>query len=384
VIIKGGSRKNGRFFARHLTNAKDNERVRVVEFRGFANEDVKSAFQSMETVARGTRCQNYFYHADLNPREGERLTDAQWESAVDTLERHLGLQGQPRFVVEHEKEGRIHRHVVWQRVDVDTMRARPDSLTYQKHEAAAREIECDCRLEPVPSVLVKGREGPRPARRARDFEGFRGSKTGLSPEEVRSQVTRLWRGSDTGSAFHAALQAKGYILCRGDRRDFCIIDPAGDDHSLARRITGVKAAEVRERMKDVDRDALPSVEEGRELAHAWGDSDAARAVRLKELDDKLKEVKSEAKQAELSAWWRDQKYFLERMGREGFEYQPSWSMLEKAAQQYGVSVKQVARAAQDAYWQAFIGGAPHTEADKLHALMWAEDRDREDGQGWDR
>jgi hypothetical protein len=383
VIIKGGSRKNGRFFAKHLTSTKDNERVHVVEFRGFAKEDVQSAFQSMEAVARGTRCQNYFYHADLNPREGEQLTEEQWTAAVDTLERHLGFDGQPRFVVEHEKEGRIHRHVVWQRVDVDTMTARPDSLTYAKHEAAAREIEQDCDLEPVASVLVKDREGERPHRRARDFEGFRGSKTGLSPEEVRAQLTELWRGSDTGTAFHAALEAKGYILCRGDRRDFCIVDPAGDDHSLARRITGAKAAEIRERMKDIDRDALPSIEEGRELAHAWGDGDAARAVRLKDLDDRLKSARGTPKQQELSEWWRTQEYFLQRMGRDGFEYQPSASLLEQAARQYGVTVNDVARAAQDAYWQAFIGGMPRTEADKLHALMWAENTEH-DGSGWER
>lgn len=381
MIIKGGSRKNGRFFARHLANAKDNERVKLVEFRGFANEDIGEAFKAMEAVARGTRCQNYFYHADLNPREGEQLTEPQWEAAVDTLERHLGLQGQPRFVVEHEKEGRIHRHVVWQRVDVDTMTARPDSLTYQKHEAAAREIERDCGLEPVASVLVKDREGPRPERGPKDFEGYRGSKTGLRPQVVREQITECWRESDTGSAFRAALEAKGYILCRGDRRDFCIVDPAGDEHSLARRISGVKAAEIRERMKDVDRDSLPSVEEARELAHAWGEGDAARAVRLKSLDDKLKDARGSSKEGELKEWWREQEYFLQRMGREGFEYQPSWSMLEQAARQYGVGVKDVARAAQDAYWQAFVGGMPRSEADKLHELMWGEQKN---DSGWDR
>ena len=35
-------------------------------------------------------------------------------------------------------------------------------------------------------------------------------------------------------------------------------------------------------------------------------------------------------------------------------------------------VKDMARAGQDAYWQAFIGGKPRTEADKLHDLMWGK------------
>ena len=104
MIIKGGSRCNGRFFARHLTNAKDNDRVRLVEFKGFAKEDVASAFQEMKADSMATCCENYFYHADLSPREGEHLSDEQWNRAVDTLERHLGLEGQPRFVVEHERK----------------------------------------------------------------------------------------------------------------------------------------------------------------------------------------------------------------------------------------------------------------------------------------
>jgi hypothetical protein len=385
MIIKGGSRSNRRFFARHLLNAKDNEEVRLVELKGFAHEDVDGALRDMEAVAKGTRCKNFFYHADMNPREGEHLTPEQWGQAVDTLERHLGYEGQPRVVIEHEKEGRVHRHVIWQRIDLDTMTARADSLTYPKHEAAAREIERDCGLEPVASVLVKDREGPRPQRRAKDWEGFRGKQTGLNPEEVRAQVTALWEQSDSGAAFKAALEANGYILCKGDRRDFCIVDPAGDEHSLARRISGVKAAEVRERMKDVERDSLPTVAVAREKADAWGnaDSEAAWAVQEAEMDRQALGLRRSIERGgvtlqgepEVSAdadWWKRQEWFMSRMGREGWEYQERWSALEKTAKEYGGAVKDVARAGQDAYWQAVIGGKPKTEADKLHDIMWGE------------
>lgn len=267
MIIKGGSRSNRRFFARHLMNANDNDRVRVVGFQGFAHEDVDDAFRDMEAVAKYTRCKNFFYHASLSPGEDERLTDAQWDKAVDTLERNLGLEGQSRIVFEHEKHGRVHRHVVWSRIDLDSMTARPDALTYAKHEHSAREIEKQCGLEPVASVLVKDRESPRPKRRSRDWEGFRG-KRGLNPDEVKAEVTALWRESDSGLAFKAALESHGYQLVKGDRRDFCIVDPAGNEHSLARRISGVKVAEIRERLKDIDREALSSVADGRTQTRA--------------------------------------------------------------------------------------------------------------------
>ena len=272
MIINGSSRSNGRFFARHLMRADHNERVTVVEIRGLAAETIGEAFREMKAIASGTRCINYFYHANLNTREDEQLTAEQWAQAADRLERELGLLDQARFVVEHEKAGRTHRHIVWSRIDVDSMTAISDALTYPKHERVARELEAAFGHEPVDSVLVKDRQTPRPTRNPDDWEGFRGQDSQLDPKAIRAEVTALWQRADSGTAFAAALEDHGYILVRGDRRDFCIVDRAGDEHSLARRVSGVKAAEIRERMADVDREALPSVSEGRELARLFAES----------------------------------------------------------------------------------------------------------------
>jgi hypothetical protein len=266
MIINGGSRSNGGFFTRHLMRADENERVNVTEIRGLAAQDVRGAFREMKAVASGTKAKNYFYHANINPRESETLTAEQWNQAVDTLERSLGLTDQPRFVIEHEKDGRTHRHIVWSRIDADSMTAISDSLTYRKHERAAREIEHAFGHEPVESVLVKDRETPRPDRNPQDWESFRGQDSKLDPKVMKTQVTALWQAADSGHAFVAGLAQHGYILARGDRRDFCLIDAAGDEHSLARRISGVKAADIRSRLGDVDAAALPSVAEARELA----------------------------------------------------------------------------------------------------------------------
>jgi hypothetical protein len=220
----------------------------------------------MEAVASGApRVQNFFYVADINPRGNERLTPEQWAEAIDRLEHNLGLDGQPRFVVEHEKDdGRVHRHVVWLRVDINTMKAISDSLTARIHERTARELEEAFGLAHTDSVLVPGRE-PGRTRTPEDYAMFRAQDGGLDPRTVTAEVTELWQSADSGKAFAAALAAHGYTLARGDRRDFVIIDPAGDEHSLARRISGARAADVRSRMVDVDRDSLPSVAEAKEL-----------------------------------------------------------------------------------------------------------------------
>lgn len=260
MIIEGGSRRGAKWFATHLMRRDGGQEVRLAQSRGLAGHDIPGWFRQMEAVSFGTRCDNYFYHANINPREDESLTEAQWEEAIDRLEHNLGLDGHSRFVVEHEKDGRTHRHVFWSRIDPETMTAVSDSKTYRVHERTADELEKLFGHEPTPRG--RGPEGRNPD----NWEVFRGKRSSIDPYDVGEELTTLWQRSDTGQAFATALAEHGYILAKGDRRDFVVVDAAGDDHSLARRIAGAKAKDVRARMKDVDRDALPTVEEARELA----------------------------------------------------------------------------------------------------------------------
>jgi Relaxase/Mobilisation nuclease domain len=267
VIVSGGARSNWRFFAKHLTNAHDNETVRFIEFRGVAAETPLEALREMDAFASTTRCENHLYHANINPQAHETLSPEQWERAVDILEKELGLEGHSRFIVEHEKEGRTHRHVMWSRIHHETKKAAPVWKNFEKHEAAARTMEKEFDLGQVGNSLGPDRvKRERRERRPKNWEQFRGKKSGVSPQEVKAEITGLWKESATGKEFAAALQEKDYVLCKGDRRDFCVVDGAGHEHSLARRIEGVKAAEIREKMQGIDREALPTVAEGRDLA----------------------------------------------------------------------------------------------------------------------
>jgi hypothetical protein len=287
VIISGGSRSNWRFFAKHLTNGKDNDRVELAEVRGLAADNVMDALREMDALASGTRCKNAIYHADINPREDEVLTPEQWEQAVDLLERNLGLEGHSRFVVEHEKEGRVHRHVIWSRVDTETMTVVSDSNNYAKHERTARTLEKEFGHEAVRNAVTREPQEKRPERRAKNWERFRGNKSQVDPEQVKAEVTAIWQECDSGTAFTAALRERGYQLCKGDKRDFCIVDPAGQEHSLARRIAGAKAAEIRARLSDIDRDSLPTVEEGRKGNTGGGDTEGHRRLRRMRLDKEM-------------------------------------------------------------------------------------------------
>lgn len=191
MIINGGSRSNRQWFAKHLTNGVMNARVTLCEVRDLTADNVAEAFQELEAVASGTRCRNYFYHANLNPLEHEHLTPEQWTRAVDLLEANLGLEGHARFVVEHEKHGRVHRHVIWSRINVETMRAARMDHNFATHERTARQLEQEFQLVPVASVLDPDREGARPERRPEQWEVQRGQRSQIDPLAVKEEVTGL-------------------------------------------------------------------------------------------------------------------------------------------------------------------------------------------------
>jgi hypothetical protein len=81
--------------------------------------------------------------------------------------------------------------------------------------------------------------------------------------EIASEVSALWAASDTGQSFAASLDERGYVLARGDRRDFVLIDSDGNHFALARLIDGARAADVRAKLNDIDAGSLPSVSEAR-------------------------------------------------------------------------------------------------------------------------
>jgi hypothetical protein len=259
MIIKGDARGDGAQLGQYLVAPGENERVQVVEVRGVVATDVPGAVCEMEALAACTRMTEPLYHAQINSRARERLTDEQRAIAVDRLEAKLGLTAQPRVVVIHEKEGREHTHVVWSRTDVEHMRGIPISHNYLKHEQVARQLEREFGHERVQGAHAERDGRPRPERRPSRAEMQQADRTGMSPKDVKEQITEMWRRTDNGPSFAVALSQAGFVLARGDRRDFVVIDPKGGTHSLARRVEGATAKDIRARMVGVDPAQLPSV-----------------------------------------------------------------------------------------------------------------------------
>jgi len=243
--------------------ADTNERVEVLERQSTA-PSLADTFKEWQIIAEGTNGTRGLYHANIDPDARYSMTAEQWKTAVDTLERELGLDGQPRAVVLHEKNGRQHIHVVWQRTDIDTMTMISDSQNYRAHERASLALEKLFGHEIVPGVHEKRNdEQPTPVAEITHAEWQQAERTGVDPRMLKDEVTAIFKASDNAAAFQQALDEAGFLVAKGDRRDFVLVDEMGEVHSLARQIRGVTAKDLRAFMADVDEAALPTVEEAK-------------------------------------------------------------------------------------------------------------------------
>lgn len=265
IINNAGSRCSVGFWTKHLQNMEENERADLKEIRGLNATDLREALLEMkEEASILPRLENFMYHADFNPRAHERLTEEEWERTLEIFEKQRGIpEGTPRIVYEHEKQGHVHRHVIWTRLDVEKMRAFPDGLDWKVAHTAARKIEKELGLQKTIGPLDREAGTPRPPRAPEAWEMYRAMKTGIDPRDITAEVTELFHQSDNGKAFHAALERHGYRLATG-RRGLLILDSAGKEHSLAKRIDGINTKELNAFMRDVDRAALPTVEQAKE------------------------------------------------------------------------------------------------------------------------
>jgi len=320
MIIKGKSRGLPQNLGTYLTENEENERAEVIEVRGTVAQDVPGALKEMDALASGTKCELPLYHAQISPEPPYRLNDAQRMTAVDSLEKQLGLEGHPRVVVVHEKKDREHLHVVWGRVSPDTLEVVSMSFNYRKHEEVARELERQFGHPRVQGAHAEREGAERPDRSPSRSELRQEERTGIKGAHVKAEVTAAFRASDNADAFKTALEDKDYMLAKGDRRDFVIVDRAGGIHSLARRIDGIKAAELREFMTPIDREALPSAatardaqidrSEGRRSAldeRTWNDKLRESAVAKDKLREKTEREAAKKFRADAIKWEAEQK-----------------------------------------------------------------------------
>ncbi|MEM7188160.1 MAG: AAA family ATPase [Pseudomonadota bacterium] len=254
MILEGNVRGFGAELARHLMNPRDNDHVTVHAVEGFVADDLFGAFAEAEAISQATQCRKYLFSLSLNPPPDAKVSIEAFEEAIVAAEKKLGLTGQPRAIVFHEKNGRRHAHCVWSRIDAVDLKA--IQVPHYK-----------LKLGDVSRILYRQHdwtmpEGFREAAK-RDELNFSRQEAGqakraeLHPKTQKAMFQRCWEVSDSRAAFAAALRENGYLLARGERRGFVAVDAGGKIWSLS-RWCGVKPRELHRRLGPESE--LPSIE----------------------------------------------------------------------------------------------------------------------------
>jgi relaxase-like protein len=248
MILKASQRSGATQLGQHLLKTEENEHVEIHEVRGFIAEDVMGAMKEAQAMAKGTRCKQYLFSVSLNPPETENVPAEVFEGALDSIEDKLGLQGQPRMVVFHEKEGRRHAHAVWSRIDAETMTAKQLSFFKTKLSEVSKQLYFENGWK-MPAGLADNK-GHDPRNFTLD-EWQQAKRAGLDAKTLKGIAQDCWAISDNRKAFSHALEERGLYLAKGDRRGHVAVTYEGEVFALARMV-GMKAKDIKTKIGKPD------------------------------------------------------------------------------------------------------------------------------------
>ncbi|MGH1353575.1 MAG: relaxase/mobilization nuclease domain-containing protein [Thalassovita sp.] len=215
MILEGNERAFRAELARHFLNPRDNDHVTIHAVEGFMTEDLAGAFVEAEAIVSGTKCKKYMFSLSLNPPPQETVSTQAFEAAIKDVEARLGLSGQPRAIVFHEKNGRRHAHGVWSRIDAAKMTAINLSHYKRKLTGLSREIYVAHEWGMPEGFKDPAKRDPLNYTRQ---EAGQAKLTKRDPKAFKVMFRQCWKVSDDRASFAAALQEQGVVLARGTRR----------------------------------------------------------------------------------------------------------------------------------------------------------------------
>ncbi|MGB4101766.1 MAG: relaxase/mobilization nuclease domain-containing protein [Alphaproteobacteria bacterium] len=193
------------------------------------------------------------FSLSLNPPENESVPIDAFEAAIEQIEEKLGLTGQPRVIVFHEKHGRRHAHCVWSRIKSDTMTAINLPHFKLKLTDVSKQLYLEHGWKMPAGFLDKKNRNPLNFTLAEWQQAKRKSD---DPKTVKATFQGCWQKSDSKKAFAQALEENGYYLAHGDKRGFVAVDWRGEVYSLSKWV-GVRTKELKTRLGDMQE--MPSV-----------------------------------------------------------------------------------------------------------------------------
>lgn len=257
MIIKASQRGGAKQLATHLLNANDNEHVEIHEVKGFMSGTLKGALQEAHALSKGTKCKQYLFSVSLNPPQGVKVDTKIFEQTLDSIEESMKIQGQPRVVVFHEKQGRRHAHVVWSRIYDNGQKLKAAQLSFFQNRMMeiSKELYLDQGWK-LPNGFID-REQRNPLNFSRN-QWRQAKRLNENPRTIKITLKECWSVSKTKVAFQKSLEQRGYYLAKGDRRGFVVVDWRGEVYSLSRWL-GAKNKELKVKLGEPKK--LQSVKE---------------------------------------------------------------------------------------------------------------------------
>lgn len=310
VTDRGHSFKGAGLYYLHDKGEKTSERVAWTHTVNLPTEDPQKAINWMAYTAyhagkikqeagikntgkKSTAGPVYSYSLAWSP-EQQPTQDDMLTSVLETLQ-ILKLQDHQALIVAHNETAHPHVHVICNLVSPRDGRIKAPAYDHLSLSAWAEnkekedgKIYCEERVE-------NNRKRREHARDERQLAMIKHREEKLRMAE---KIDALYRASDSGKAFQAALEQEGFTLARGDRRGFTIVDGSGKIHSLARQLSGQRARDIKDRLADIDPDRLPDAKTVSQ-EKMYYDRDRAEIERQKTIvDTAIAEDQKKNKQAQ--------------------------------------------------------------------------------------
>lgn len=256
AIVKGRSRGNGAQLGNYLEHGEENENVVVLDIKGTAHpRDLKKSLLEMSLTSELTKGKHGLYHVQFSPEMGfdRKMPPRSWIRAAQIIEKYLNLTGQKRAIVLHEKESRIHGHMVWERYNHATGKLIDMSQSYKKHDKARAEIEKEL--------------GHNRTYQHSEASSHRKASRVQEKKDHKKTLTEIWHKTKDGASFVKEAEKAGYKIAKGEeRRPWRVITPDGKDENLVRYLEkDIKTKQVsgrlnpiRKELKTVDQALNPS------------------------------------------------------------------------------------------------------------------------------
>jgi hypothetical protein len=257
-ILGRGFKGTAAYLLHDKARARTSERVAWTHTDNLRTDSPQRAWKEMfwtaehaETLKResgqssaGRKAELPVYHLSLSWAPDETPDREEMVSTARDALKTLGLDAHQALIVCHNDEPHSHVHILVNRVNPETGVMNRLSRSNIKLSAWALEYE-----------KTQGR-----VRCEQRIESNRALARNQQPRHTDQIIRDAWSGSDSGRAFQSALAEQGYILAQGDKR-IVVVDPTGKAINPTRQLRGVKATEIKARLKDLDTKALPSVED---------------------------------------------------------------------------------------------------------------------------